>query len=113
MTVKIFNHELDLHYSTRIYIIFENIMGSALQEIDPNSMAAQTALVYATLQSTLKYNKISETLTYDDVIDIIDENGGMAFTAKFNQWFTNCVNAETELIKKATEEPKEPKSKKK
>lgn len=104
MKVKIKNHTLDLHYAHRIYIIFENIMKDTVQDIDPNSQTAQLALVYAALQTTLKYHKIDDVvLNYEEVEDIIDENGNMVFMAEFNKWFSECVEAETELIKKLSD----------
>lgn len=108
MKVKIKDTDYDLHYGNRLYIIYENAMNDLGKEIDPNSRIAQTTLVYATLQATLKYNKVDETLTFDDVNDIIDENGGMAFLVKFSKWFSEKVEAETALIRKETE-PKEDK----
>lgn len=112
MKVKVKNNDYDLHYGNRLYIIYENAMNDMSKEmgkeIDPNSRISQTTLVYATLQATLKYNKVDETLTFDDVNDIIDENGGMAFLVKFSKWFSEKVEAETALIRKETE-PKEDK----
>ena len=108
MEVTIKGQTLPLHYSLRIYMIYENIVGESLSNIDANSMTSSASLVYATLVSTLKYNKIEDKLTLDEVIDFIDENGGMKFIAEFSKWFTDNVNREASLIAKK-DEPEQPK----
>ena len=114
MKVTIKGHELELHYGNRLYIIYENAMSDLGQEVDPNSRVAQTTLVYAALQATLRKNKIEETLTADDVNDIIDENGGMQFLIRFSKWFSEKVEAETELVRKLeNEDDEKPKKKSK
>lgn len=116
MEVTIKGHTLPLHYSLRTYIIYENIAGESLNNIDANSVTASASLIYASLVSTLKYNHIENDLTLDDVIDLIDENGGMKFIAEFSKWFTDNVNREASLIAKKDEQEKpkeEPKKKSK
>lgn len=102
MKVKYKDKELDLHYCHRIYVIFENLMSQEDEDISPNSQTAQTKLVYAALQATLKYHKIDEIVSYDELEDFIDENGNMVFMAKFNEWFTQQAEAETELVRKVS-----------
>lgn len=92
--------EIDLHYCHRIYVIFENLMSQEDDDISPNSQVAQTKLVYAALQASLKYNKIDDVVTYDELEEFIDNNGNMVFMAKFNDWFTKNAEAETELVRK-------------
>ena len=41
--------------------------------------------------------------------ELIDENGNMAFMAQFNQWFTECAEAEAELVRKLETLPVEKK----
>ena len=109
MTVKYKDKDLELHYCHRIYVIFENLMSQEDEDISPNSQTAQTKLVYAALQASLKYHKIDDVVTYDELENFIDDNGNMVFMAKFNEWFTQCAEAETELVRKIsapTEEKK-------
>lgn len=106
MKVNIKDHELDLHYSLRIYMIYENIEGTSLESLNANSITSTISLIYATLVSTLKYNKIEEKLTLEDVIEFLDNNGGMKFVNEFSLWFTSEVNKDLALAPK----PEEPKS---
>lgn len=98
MKVTIKGIEYDLHYSMRIYIIYENIAGASATTADVNSITSTVSLLYATLVSTLKNANADTTLTFDDVIDIIDENGGMIFVNNFSQWFAQCVDAQMKLV---------------
>lgn len=109
MKVKYKDKEIDLHYCHRIYVIFENLMSQEDEDLNPNSQTAQTKLVYAALQASLKYHKIDDILTYDDIENFIDDNGNMVFMAKFNEWFTKQAEAETELVRKLTDLPTEEK----
>lgn len=112
MKVNIKGTQYDLHYSMRIYIIYENVVGTSATTADVNSMTSTVSLLYATLVSTLKNAKADTTLTFDDVIDIIDENGGMNFVNEFSQWFAECVDAQMKLVAK-DDKPKKQNSKKK
>ena len=98
MEVKYKDKTITLHYCHRIYVIFENLMSQ--EEANPDSQTAQTKLVYATLVATLKHLKIDDVITYDDTEELIDENGNMVFMAQFNKWFTECAEAEAELVRK-------------
>lgn len=110
MEIKYKDTTLSLHYCHRIYVIFENLMSQEENE-DTSSQTAQTKLVYAALSATLKHLKMEDKLTYDEVEDIIDENGNMVFMAQFNQWFVECAEAEAELVSKAVGRTGEKKAK--
>lgn len=116
MKVTIKDHTLDLHYSLRIFMIYENIEGTSLESLNATSITSTVSLIYATLVSTLKYNKIEEKLTLDDVIEFLDNNGGIKFVNEFSSWFTSEVNKDLALAPKSEEpksDTKEPKKKSK
>lgn len=105
MKVNIKGHDLDLHYSLRIFMIYENIEGTSLESLNATSITSTVSLIYAALVSTLKYNKIEEKLDLEDVIEFLDNNGGIKFVNEFSSWFTSEVNKDLALAPKS-EEPK-------
>lgn len=107
MKVKIKNKTVDLHHSTRIYTIYENIVDQYAKEgieVKPDSLTASKILIYGALVATMKYNKIEGTLTYDEMENIVDDNGGMQFIKDFASWMTGEVNSEIGLAPVSDEE---------
>ena len=106
MKVKIHDIELELHYAFTIYYLFENKIRKAdkdaeesdLPKPDLNSLESTIMLLWATLETTLRHNKADIVLTEDDVVDVIDENGGLTFINKFNKWFTDAASAQMALL---------------
>lgn len=104
MKVKFKDYDLELHYSMRIYMLVENLRGESIN--DENSITTAIELIYATIVSTLKYMKIEDKVSLDDVIELIDENGGINFINEFSAWFYDCVNKESALVE-MKDEPKD------
>lgn len=101
MKVKFKEHDLELHYSIRTYMILENLQNAEDPENEEEKyINSNIRLLYATLVSTLKYNKIEEKIDLDDIIEFVDNNGGINFLNAFAQWFMDCVNKESNLIPK-------------
>lgn len=121
MKVKIHDTELELHYAFRIYYLFENKIKKAdkdaeecdLPKPDLNSLESTILLLWATLETTLRHNKSDIVLTEDDVLDVIDENGGLIFINKFNKWFVEAANAQMALLPDADKDEKVKKGSKK
>ena len=121
MKVKIHDIELELHYAFRIYYLFENKIRKAdkdaedcdLPKPDLNSLESTIMLLWATLETTLRHNKKDINLTEDDVLDVIDENGGLTFINKFNAWFVEAANAQMALLPDADKNEKLTKGSKK
>lgn len=105
MKVKIHGMEFEFHYSFRIYYLFENKIRKAdkdaeeydLPKPDLNSLESTIKLLWATLETTIRHNNADIILTEDDVLDIVDENGGITFINKFAEWFANAANAQMAL----------------
>ena len=95
MVVKYKGEDLELRYTLRIYLIYENIMGKAVETTDYSTMVT---LLYATLVATLQYQRKQIDLPYQDFLDWIDENGGLVLISKFGKWFAEQVNIQAELI---------------
>lgn len=121
MKVKIHDIELELHYAFRIYYLFENKIKKAdkdaeecdLPKPDLNSLESTIMLLWATLETTLRHNKSDIVLTEDDVLDVIDENGGLIFINNFNKWFVEAANSQMALLPDVDKDAKTNKASKK
>ena len=69
MKIKFRDKELDLHYSNRMFIIYENIMGKGVS-FEEQSYTAVITLLYGALIGTLKYNNM-ETFSQFKVFNIV------------------------------------------
>ena len=98
MEITFKGHKLELHYSMRMYIIYENIAGQSLDSKD-NSYTNLLALIYAALKATLKYNKLDDNISLDDVIEFVDDNDGAVFTARFTRWLEDEVNCQALAVR--------------
>lgn len=106
--------ELELHYSMRIYIIYENIMGT---NVDPNDMKSYTSIIslfYAALVASLQYHKMDSNVTYDEFIDWLDDNAQSKIN-EFSEWFVKSIIAQQDKVDAVQEKEleKQPKSKSK
>lgn len=93
MRIKIKEKELELHYSMRIHILYENIMNQTLSNSDKvGTTTSMIVLMYCAIIASLQYYRMNETLSYDDFLDWVDQQGPSIFT-EFGQWFTESVEA--------------------
>ena len=91
MKVKIKGKEFELHYSMRIHILYENVMNQALGNNDNvGNTTSMVALMYCAIMASMQYYKINETLTYDEFMDWIDQQGPSVFI-DFGKWFSESV----------------------
>lgn len=95
MKIIIKNTELELHYSMRMYIIYENIMGKSLSFENTNSYTSLVVLFYSAIASTIQKNKLNLVIDYDDFMDWLDEHS--AALQEFSEWFAKNINANNEL----------------
>lgn len=100
MKIEINEKKYDLHYSLRIYMLYENIANKAL---DPTNLTLTdlTYLFYCAIVATLQYNKADIIPYYDaenpDFLDYIDDNGGEMLILKFGEWFAAQVEIQSKL----------------
>lgn len=101
--------EYELHYSFRIYIMYETITG---HNLDFNNINATDLLLllYSSVLSTLQYNKVEHTMKYEDFMNMIDDCGGEYLLTSFANWFINKMKQQAELLQ-ANDEDKEDKKK--
>lgn len=89
--------QIELHYSFRIYIMYETITG---KNLDFNNLKTSDLFIlfYSTVLATLQYNKIEHALKYDDFMNTLDDNGGEYVLTKFATWFIQKMQQQAELL---------------
>ena len=104
MKVKIHDLELDLNYSMRMMIIYENITGENFDFTNMQSIKQLTSLFLSCILASAKKNKIDLQLTYDEFMDWIDDNGGYKLLNEFATWLAGEIKAKYELLKEEKED---------
>lgn len=104
MKVKINGKEIELHYSFRIFIIYENITGENVDYSNFQSIKQLTTLFCSCIIASAQKDKIELDLTYDKFMDFLDENGGYQMLNEFTIWFASQVEMNTKLLDKEEEE---------
>lgn len=99
MKVKIKGKTLDLHYSMRIYLIYETITGKSMS-LGESPFNTSVALLYSAILGTMQYKKMNLDLDWDTYLDWLDTQKPEILN-EFSKWFIGCVNVNTDL----TEEP--------
>lgn len=106
MKVKIKDKEIELCYSMRTHIIYENITNESVDFMNMKSIKQLTTLFLATILASAQKNKIDLNLTFDEYADWLDDNGGYIILNEFAQWLAETVRAKYALLAE-TEEEKE------
>ena len=104
MKVKIHDLELEIHYSMRMMIIYENITGENFDFTNMQSIKQLTSLFLSCILASAKKNKIDLQLTYDEFMDWIDDNGGYKLLNEFATWLAGEIKAKYELLKEEKED---------
>ena len=97
MKVNIKGQEIELKQTCRTMIIYENVMGKTFS---PDGISEIVILFYSTILASSKDNNIS----YDDVIDYIDEYGPITdnkVIAEFTEWLNNTMYVNNDVRKKS------------
>lgn len=114
MKVNIKNHEIELHYSMRMMIVFENITGENVDFTNMQSVKQATTLFLACIIASAKKAGIDLNLTYDEFIDWLDDNGGYVLINDFALWLAAELESKYSLLKKEEEKEDDlPKTRKK
>ena len=111
MKINIKNQEIELTYSMRIYILFENITNKSLSFDSINSYTSLIVLLYSSIIATIQKQKLNIQWSYHEFMDWLDENNGEQMIKEFSTWFTTCLTNNIALQK--NEESKENTSDKK
>jgi hypothetical protein len=97
MKIKIKDKDLELHYSMRSFVIYEEITGKSLNLEDINSLSAIVNLFYSNVLATMQYNNMNLDLTYNDFWNWIDENNGPTLIQEFSEWYMQQLQAQADF----------------
>ena len=102
MKVKIGEREIEMHYSFRMYMLYENIVGESLDYTNLNNYTTVLNLFYCAVLSSMQYHKMELDLKFDEFIDWIDA-GGITALSEFYEWYFENLKLQDELVGKTTE----------
>lgn len=91
MKITIKEKEIELKYSIRSLIMYENMTDKTLSV--SNSLTDMIVFMYCVVISSSK----DYSLTFDEFIDFLDEN--MDFIAQFSEWLQNNINTNNNIRK--------------
>ena len=110
MTLKINGEDLELIYSFRSSIYFEQISNKSLDFDHFTSNDLMTLFYCVVIASLQKIKKpIVDMLAF---MDMIDENGGDKCVYDFSQWYINAVKTQYEITDTELDKADKKKSKK-
>lgn len=114
MKIHLKQGEVELHYSMRSFVIYEEITGKSLNLEDINSLSAIVNLFYANVLASMQYAGMELTLTYNDFWNYLDDNNGPELIRQFSEWYMEHLKAQADFnkIKSKTEEEIQQASKK-
>ena len=88
MKINIKNQEIELSYSMRIYILFENITNKSLSFESMQSYTSLIVLFYSSVLASIQKQKLNITISYDEFMDWLDDSNGEQMIKEFSTWFT-------------------------
>lgn len=103
------NEELELLYSFRSNIYFEDMQGHSI-DYEHFSANDLITLFYAVFIASLQKAR-KPIIPMIDFLDIIDENGGEQCLMEFSDWYTKTIYAQFEQIKSSIDEKEDTKKK--
>ena len=110
MKITIKDTNLELKYSIRTNIMYENVLEKSLDYSKLNNVSEITQLFYCNILATMQANKMPLDLTWDEYIEWLDENGGYSYLNDYALWLTKQLEIQFNISKK---EEKKTKTKKK
>lgn len=100
--------ELELVYSFRSNIYFEQIQGKTIDFTNFTSNDLIT-LFYCVFLSSLQKAK-KPTISMIDFMDIIDDNGGEKCIVDFSNWYVDILQKEFEVMNSMSDDKEEQKT---
>jgi hypothetical protein len=96
MKLNINGEELELVYSFRINLFYEEISNKSL---DFTSLSANDLvnLFYSTVIASLQKAK-RPNITMLEFLDVIDDNGGEKVIVDFSNWFIEVIKGQYEIL---------------
>jgi len=106
MKFKINNEEIELVYSFRSSIYFEQIAGHNLDFTNLTANDLLTLFYSVFIASMQKAKKPIVSML--DFMDAIDENGGDKILLEFSNWYVQTLQAQYEVLNSEDEKEKKP-----
>lgn len=100
--------ELELVYSFRSNIYFEQIQGKTIDFTNFTSNDLIT-LFYCVFLSSLQKAK-KPTISMMDFLDVIDDNGGEKCIVDFSNWYVDILQKEFEVMNSMSDDKEEQKT---
>lgn len=111
MKIKINNEEIELVYSFRSAVYFEQIAGHNL-DFTKMSQNDLITLFYCVVIASLQKAK-KPVITMLDFMDAIDENDGEKCIIDFSNWYVQTITAQYEVLNSMGDDKKQAKTGKK
>ena len=105
MKIKINNEEMELVYSFRSAVYFEQIAGHNL-DFTKMSQNDLITLFYCVVIASLQKAK-KPVITMLDFMDAIDENNGEKCIIDFSNWYVQTITAQYEVLNSMDDEKKQ------
>ena len=102
MKINIKGTDLELFYSMRVYLIYEQITGSTLSLKD-GSYTVSVNLFYSAILASMQHYHLDLDFEYDEYLDWLDEQG-MDLIKEFIEWFLKIMNTNNSLTEKQMDE---------
>lgn len=97
MKINIKGKEFELHYSMRMYILYENILGKSIDSESTSSYTSIIALLFSAIMSSIHYYKLNISLSYDEFMDWMDSQNSTKLINDFSRWFVENITANAGL----------------
>jgi len=102
MKVKIGDREIEMHYSLRMYILFENKVGESFDFTKLNNYTYTLNMFYCAVISSMQYHKMEIDLEFDEFMDWTDTKEGMSTIPEFMAWYMENLKLQDEILVNAT-----------
>ena len=110
MKVKINDQEIELVYSMRAFVIYENIAGDSLDFSNFKSLKQLTTTFLAFVYASAQKQGININWTYDDYMNWLDDNNGYTILNEFALWLADQIQAQFNLLPKTEDDDKKDKT---
>lgn len=91
MKINLNNKDIELKYSFRALMMYENVTGTSL---NPQGLTDIMTFFYCVVLSSAK----DYTITFDDFVDYIDENPSKV--GEFSEWLRKVIKSNSIVKKK-------------
>ena len=102
MKINIKGTDLELFYSMRVYLIYEQITGNTLSLKD-GSYTVSVNLFYSAILASMQHYHLDLDFEYNEYLDWLDEQG-MDLIKEFIEWFLKIMNTNNSLTEKQIDE---------